>query len=90
MLSYLMPASKPVHRASIGAYTQNAGQQRVVADVAQLRNAAERDRWSGSWTAARTKEALIEAISEALGAVTPKDARSWFVHSAYEPRDLSL
>ena len=40
--------------------------------------------------AARTKEALIEAISEALGAVTPEDARGWFVHSGYEPRDLSL
>jgi transposase len=40
--------------------------------------------------AARTKEALIEAISEALGAVTPEDVRGWFGHSGYEPRDLSL
>ena len=40
--------------------------------------------------AARTKEALIEAISEALGAVTPEDARGWFAHSGYELRDPSL
>jgi transposase len=40
--------------------------------------------------AARTKEALIEAISEALGAVTLEDARGWFVHSGYELQDLSL
>lgn len=41
--------------------------------------------------AARRKEALIEAISEALRrAVTPEDARGWFAHSGYEPRDPSL
>ena len=39
---------------------------------------------------ARTKEALIEAISEALGAVTLEDARGYFVHSGYELQDLSL
>jgi transposase len=39
---------------------------------------------------ARTKEALLEAISEALGTVTPEDVRGWFAHSGYELRDPSL
>ncbi len=33
--------------------------------------------------AARTKEALLEAIAEALGAVTPQDVEGWFAHCAY-------
>lgn len=33
--------------------------------------------------AARTKEALLEAIAEALSAVTPEDAQGWFAHCAY-------
>jgi len=33
--------------------------------------------------AARTKEALLEAIAEALGAVTPEDVEGWFAHCAY-------
>ncbi len=40
--------------------------------------------------AARTKEALVEAMSEALAAVTPEDAHGWFAHSGYELRDRSL
>ena len=40
--------------------------------------------------AARTKEALVEAIAEALAAVTPEDARGWFAHSGYGLRDRSL
>ncbi len=32
---------------------------------------------------ARTKEALVEAIGEALDAVTPKDARDFFAHCGY-------
>ncbi len=32
---------------------------------------------------ARTKEALMKAIGEALDAVTPKDARDFFAHSGY-------
>ena len=32
---------------------------------------------------ARTKEALVKAIGEALDAVTPKDARDFFAHSGY-------
>ena len=40
--------------------------------------------------AARTKEALMEAMAGALGAVTPEDARGWFAHSGYEIRDRSL
>jgi transposase len=35
--------------------------------------------------AARTKGALLEAIAEALRAVTPKDAKGWFAHCGYEP-----
>ncbi len=34
--------------------------------------------------AARTKEALLEAIAEALRAVTPKDAEGWFAHCGYD------
>ena len=34
--------------------------------------------------AARTKEALLEAIAEALRAVTPKDAQGWFAHGGYD------
>jgi transposase len=33
--------------------------------------------------AARTKEDLLEAIGQALGAVTASDARNWFVHCGY-------
>ena len=32
---------------------------------------------------ARTREALIEAMGRALGALTPEDARGWFVHCGY-------
>ena len=35
--------------------------------------------------AARTKGALLEAIAEALQAVTPKDAEGWFAHCGYYP-----
>ena len=34
--------------------------------------------------AARTSEALAEAIGRALDAVTPEDAKEWFVHCGYE------
>jgi transposase len=34
--------------------------------------------------AARTKEALLEAIAKALRAVTPKDAQGWFAHCGYD------
>ena len=37
--------------------------------------------------AARTKEALIEAIAEALSAVTPQDAEGWFKHCGYKVED---
>ncbi len=40
--------------------------------------------------AARTKEALTEAIAEALGAVTPGDVRGWFAHSGYRAPDQRL
>jgi transposase len=33
--------------------------------------------------AARTREALVEAMGEALSAVTPQDATGWFVHCGY-------
>ena len=33
--------------------------------------------------AARTKQALIEAIGQALEAITPGDAKGWFGHSGY-------
>jgi transposase len=33
---------------------------------------------------ARTHEALTEAISEALSAITPADAAGWFTHCGYE------
>jgi hypothetical protein len=35
--------------------------------------------------AARTTEALLEAIAEALRAVTPQDVEGWFAHCAYGP-----
>lgn len=34
--------------------------------------------------AARTKEALVEAISRALAAVTPGDVEGFFAHCGYE------
>lgn len=38
--------------------------------------------------AARTREALLEVMGEALAAViTPQDARGWFTHCGYEVRD---
>jgi transposase len=40
--------------------------------------------------AARTKEALIGAMAQALAAVTPEDAQGWFAHSGYGLRDRSL
>lgn len=33
--------------------------------------------------AARTREALDRAITEAFGAITPRDARGWFRHCGY-------
>ncbi len=33
--------------------------------------------------AARTREALVEAMGEALSAVTPRDAWGWFAHCGY-------
>jgi transposase len=35
---------------------------------------------------ARSKGALVEAIGQALDAVTPEDARGWFGHCGYELR----
>jgi transposase len=37
--------------------------------------------------AARTREALVDAIAQALEAVTPKDARGWFGHCGYTIED---
>jgi transposase len=34
--------------------------------------------------AARTREALVEAVSEALLTVTPQDVAGWLDHCAYE------
>ncbi len=39
---------------------------------------------------ARTREALVQAISRALAAVTPEDAAGWFAHAGYEPQDQRL
>ncbi len=36
---------------------------------------------------ARTREALNEAISAAMSAVTLGDVAGWFSHCGYEPRD---
>jgi len=36
---------------------------------------------------ARTREALNEAISEAMSAVTSEDVAGWFSHCGYEPQD---
>jgi transposase len=35
------------------------------------------------WQKARAKEALIEAIGWALGAITPEDVKGWFDHCGY-------
>jgi transposase len=37
---------------------------------------------------ARTHEALLEAMAEALSAVTPRDAAGWFDHCGYEVEGL--
>jgi transposase len=34
--------------------------------------------------AARRREALLEAIAEALSSITPRDAAGWFAHCGYE------
>lgn len=39
---------------------------------------------------ARTREALVEALAEALGAVTPEDATGWFRHCGYNVEDQRL
>jgi transposase len=39
---------------------------------------------------ARTREALVEAIAQALAAVTLEDVAGWFSHVGYEARDHSL
>ncbi len=36
---------------------------------------------------ARVREALNEAISEAMSAITLEDVAGWFSHCGYEPRD---
>ena len=38
-------------------------------------------------TGARTREALDEAISEALAAITLEDVAGWFSHCGYRPQD---
>lgn len=35
-------------------------------------------------SAARTQEALLEAMGEALSSITPRDAVGWFAHCGYE------
>jgi transposase len=40
--------------------------------------------------AARTREALDEAISEAMSAITLEDAAGWFAHAGYRAQDQSL
>ena len=37
--------------------------------------------------AARTREALVQAMGAALSSVTPKDAAGWFSHCGYEFAD---
>ncbi len=37
---------------------------------------------------ARTREALVEAMAEALSAVTPEDAMGWFKHCEVEDQPL--
>ncbi len=39
---------------------------------------------------ARTKEALVEAIGQALDAIVPEDARGWFGHCGYAVAAQSL
>jgi len=39
---------------------------------------------------ARVREALVEAIGQALTAVTTEDAAGWFAHAGYWPQDQSL
>ena len=39
---------------------------------------------------ARTRDALDEALNEALSAVTPEDAEGWFSHCGYRAQDQSL
>ncbi len=40
--------------------------------------------------AARTKEALVEAIAQALSIITPEDAAGWFAHCGYKLGGRSL
>ncbi len=40
--------------------------------------------------AARTREELVEAMGEALSAITPRDAAGWFAHCGYEISGQSL
>lgn len=39
------------------------------------------------WTGARTREALQEAIAQALLTVTQEDAHGWFRHCGYPPQE---
>jgi hypothetical protein len=39
---------------------------------------------------ARTREALAEAIGEALSVVTSEDAAGWFAHCGYRAQDQCL
>jgi transposase len=39
---------------------------------------------------ARTREAVVEAIGQALAAVTPEEAAGWFAHAGYWPQDQPL
>jgi transposase len=40
--------------------------------------------------ATRTREALVEAMGDALSVITPRDAAGWFTHCGYEPGGQSL
>jgi transposase len=39
--------------------------------------------------AARTREALVEALGEGLSSITPQDAAGWLAHCSYEPEGQS-
>ncbi len=45
---------------------------------------------SATWRWVRSPEALVEAIGQALGAVTASAARGWFAHCGYPPDDNHL
>ncbi len=70
-------------RAILGPLVRHI-QDMYLADIYKGREAFSKIKGIIRKAGARTREALLEAIEQALKAITPVDVAGWFAHSGYE------